>query len=122
MPDIKKSVKFQKEQNKIITTLFNLLPLDDSNSFVRYNLEQNENIKQQILDLIPDIKKYFSITNMKSVQDPDKSKYPWLCIIRSILKHKYNIISKDCIIKIDNKPIHTRKYYIIEKKCVKSQS
>ena len=62
MPDTKKSIKFKKEQAVLITNLFNLLPLDDSNSFVRHDLEQNIDLQKQILDFIPDIKKYFNVS------------------------------------------------------------
>jgi len=117
MPDIKKSIKFKDQQNKIIKELYNLLPLDDSNSFTLYTLEQPEyeHIRKQILDMIPDIKKYFSINNMKSVSNPNKSHRSWLCITRSILKQKYTIFMTDCYIKMNENKIKTRRYTFIQK-------
>lgn len=111
----KKSIKYKDEQNTLISNLFNLLPLDNENSFILYNLDKNTEIQQQILNLIPDIKKYFNINNMASVKNPDKIKRPWIGIIRSILKPKYNIFMTEYSIKIDNKTIRTRKYTFIEK-------
>jgi hypothetical protein len=74
MPTEKKSVKFKTEQHELINTLFNLLPLDDSNSFILDTLKKNNEIQQQILNLIPDIKKYFNINNIHGVKNTNKSK------------------------------------------------
>jgi len=115
MPGVSKSVKYQKEQNEIIDKLFNLLPLDEDNSFFLYNLDQNTEIHKQIIDMIPDIKKYFNINNMKSVQNPNNKLRPWLCIIRSILKLKYTIFITDSFVKINDNPVKTRKYTFLKK-------
>jgi len=118
----KKSIKYKNEQNDLVITLFNLLPLDNENSFILYNLDNNTELQQQILDLIPDIKKYFNINNMASVKNSDKIQRPWIGIIRSILKPKYNIYMTEYSIKINNKTIRTRKYTFIEKKLTRVKS
>lgn len=114
MPPTKKDEKFQKEQDELIITLYNLLPLDDTNSFILYTLDQNIELQQQILNLIPDIKKYFNVYGIYGINN-SKSKRPWICIIRSILKRTYNIFITECSIKVNEKTIRTRKYTFIEK-------
>ena len=111
----KKDIKYKNEQNELIITLFNLLPLDDTNSFILYTLDQNTELHQQIIDLIPKIKQYFKINNMHSVKKPNNTLRPWLCIIRSVLKLRYTIFITDCFIKIDEKSKKTRKYTFIQK-------
>lgn len=115
MPTEKKSVKFQKEQIELISNLYNLLPLDNTNSFILYTLEQNTECQRQIIDLVPNIKKYFNINNIHGVKNTEKSKRPWICIIRSILKQSYDIFITECSIKINEKTIRTRKYTFIQK-------
>ena len=52
------------------------------------------------MELIPYIRKYFSINSIKAVKKPHRIKRPWLSIIKQITKIKYSIIAKDHRIKI----------------------
>ena len=44
------------------------------------------------MDLIPDIRKYFSFNNRKAVGEPERIKRPWLSIIKPINKRTIYII------------------------------
>jgi len=109
MPDLKKSEKFQKEREELINKLFNLLPLDEEHSFILYKVNNDTDLQKKILELVPDIKKYFGTYGIYGINS-NKSKKPWICIIRSILKRKYDIFITECSFKNDNKTIRSRKY------------
>ena len=111
-----KSILYKKEQDEIINKIIDILVLDNDNSIILYELD-NDKIKQdKILELIPDIRKYFSFTSIIGASDPDKAKRSYLSIIRQITKSKYNMLSCDYRIKEDYKEdIRTKKYLFIKK-------
>ena len=69
--------------------------------------------KKKIIELIPDIRKYFSFNSIKAVGEPHRIKRPWLSIIKHITKLKYTISAKDYRIKIGDKVERTILYRII---------
>ena len=105
-----KSILYKKEQDEILNKVINILDLDDDNSIVLYKLDNDKNKQKQILDLLPDIRKYYSLSNTKGIAYPETLKRPWLSIIRVIIKHKYKLISKDHQITKDNTKIRTKTY------------
>ena len=111
-----KSILYKKEQDEIINKIIDILVLDNNNSIILYELD-NDKIKQdKILELIPDIRKYFSFTSVIGASEPDKAKRPYLSIIRQLTKSKYNMLSCDYRIKEEEKEdIRTKKYLFIEK-------
>ena len=65
---------------------------------------------KKIIELIPDIRKYFSFNSIKAVGEPHKIKRPWLSIIKQITKLKYTITAKDHRIKIGDKVERSIRY------------
>jgi len=53
----------------------------------------------KILELIPNIRKYFSFTSIIGASEPGKTKRPYLFIIRQLTKNKYKLNSYDYRIK-----------------------
>ncbi len=99
---ILKSILYKKEQEEILVKLMNILELDENNSITLYNLD-NDIIKQQnIMTLSNDIKKYFRFECIKRIRNPETVKRPFLSIIKNICKMKYNILSCDVRIDINN--------------------
>ena len=47
------------------------------------------------MELIPEIRKYYSFNGIKAVGEPNKIKRSWLSIIKHLIKLKYNIVSLD---------------------------
>ena len=47
-----KSILYKKEQDGILDKLINILGLDDNNSTILYELDNDENKQKQILDLM----------------------------------------------------------------------
>jgi hypothetical protein len=97
-----KSELYKKEQNEITDKIIGILDLENKNTYTLYELDQNIEIQSQIMELIPEIRKWFAFNNMKAVGEPDKRKRPWLSIIKNLLKSKYTIENKEYQFKINN--------------------
>ena len=107
-----KSELYKKEQDEIIEKIVNILDLKNKTEYTLYELDKNEEIQKKIMDLIPEIRKWFSFNNMKAVGEPSKRKRPWLCIIKQLIKTKYNIVSSDYRMIDTGVEIRTHKYKI----------
>ena len=66
--------------------------------------------QKQIMELIPEIQKWFSFNSLKSVGEPSKIKRPWLSIIKQLTKTKYKIESKDFQFTENGQHIRTHIY------------
>jgi hypothetical protein len=105
-----KSELYKKEQDEIIDKIISILDLENKNTYTLYELDKNEEIQKQIMELIPEIRKWFSFNGIKAVGEPSKIKRPWLSIIKHLLKTKYNIESKDFQFTENGKCIRTHVY------------
>lgn len=69
-----KSTLYKKEQDELVDKIINILELDNENSIILYNLD-NDKIKQdKILELIPEIRKYYSFSTIIRCIRTNKSK------------------------------------------------
>lgn len=106
-----KSILYKKEQDEIIDKIIKILELDNENSIILHDLDNDENKQNKILELIPDIRKYYSFSTIIGAFEPTKAKRPYLSIIRQITKSKYKLHSYDYRIKREGKnDIRTKKY------------
>jgi len=106
-----KSLLYKQEQDELINKIIDILELDNENSIILYNLDNDQNKKNKILELIPEIRKYYSFSTIIGAFEPTKAKRPYLSIIKQITKSKYKINSYDYRIKQDDKEdIRTKKY------------
>jgi len=105
-----KSELYKKEQDEIIYKIITILNLENKNTYTLYELDKNEEIQKQIIELIPEIRKWFSFNGIKAVGEPTKIKRPWLSIIKHLLKSKYNITSKDFQFTENGHYIRTHSY------------
>ena len=106
-----KSILYKKEQDEIIDKIIKILELDNENSIILYNLDNDINKQNKILELIPDIRKYYSFSAIIGAFEPTKAKRPYLSIIRQITKRTYKLHSCDYRIKQNGKnDIRTKKY------------
>ena len=81
-----KSELYKKEQEEIVDKIISILDLENRTEYTLYELDKNEEIQKKIMELIPEIRKYYAFNNMKSVGEPNKRKRPWLSIIKNLLK------------------------------------
>ena len=115
---IHKNKLYPKEQRNILNQLISILDLDEENSTTLYELDTNEIKKQNILNLIPDIRKYYSFSNVIGIKEPTKCQRPYLSIIKCITKSDYVIKRSDFRIKMNNDKtqiVRTKKYVFVKK-------
>ena len=112
---ILKSILYKKEQEELLVKLMNILELDENNSITLYDLDNDITKQQNIITLSNDIKKYFRFECIKGIRNPETVKRPFLSIIKNICKMKYNILSCDIRIDINNDTIRTKKYIFLKK-------
>ena len=105
-----KSELYKKEQEEIVDKIIAILDLENKKTYTLYELDNNKEIQKQIMELIPEIRKWFSFNGMKAVGEPEKIKRPWLSIIKHLIKSKYNMVSKDFQFTLDGKYIRTHIY------------
>jgi len=110
-----KSELYKKEQEEIFDKIIKILDLENKTEYTLYELDKNEEIQKKIMELIPEIRKYYAFNNMKAVGEPNKRKRPWLSIIKNLLKTKYNIVSSDYRMIDNGIDIRTHKYTFILK-------
>ena len=58
-----KSILYKKEQDELVYKIINILELDNENSIILYNLDNDKTKQDKILELIPEIRKYYSYGN-----------------------------------------------------------
>jgi hypothetical protein len=105
-----KSELYKKEQEEIVDKIVTILNLENKTEYTLYELDKNEEIQKQIMELIPDIRKYYSFNGIKAVGEPTKIKRPWLSIIKHLIKMKYNMVSLDYHFTEEGNHIRTQKY------------
>ena len=106
-----KSELYKKEQEEIVDKIITILDLKNNNVINLCDLDSDINKQKQIMELIPEIRKYYSFNGIKAVGEPNKIKRPWLSIIKHLIKKKYNIISLDHHFTENGKHIRTQKYF-----------
>lgn len=109
-----KSELYKKEQEEIINKICNILDLENRNTYTLYELDNNVEIQKKIMELIPEIRKWFSFNGIKAVGEPEKIKRPWLSIIKHLVKKKYLTETNEIRIIKDNIIIRTMEYNFIQ--------
>lgn len=105
-----KSELYKKEQQDTVDKIVKILDLENKTEYTLYELDKNEEIQKQIMELIPEIRKYYSFNGIKAVGEPNKIKRPWLSIIKHLIKMKYNMVSLDYHFTEQGNHIRTQKY------------
>ena len=111
---MKRSIKYKEEREAVCDKLIEILNLDENNSILLYDLENDIEKQQAILDMKDEIKKYFAVSCLTPFKPNKTCKRPYINIIRGILRQQgylfqgSNISFKDK----DNKLSRTMKYII----------
>ena len=104
---------YKKEQEEILNKINTILGISkDNNTIYLYDIENDDDKKNQILALSDDVKKYFKTSNWAFYKDEEcKGNHVLLC--KSIYKDMgYKIINKAVDITRNNEKIRTTKYVI----------
>jgi hypothetical protein len=105
-----KSELYKKEQEEVVDKVITILNLEHKNTYTLYELDKNEEIQNKIMELIPEIRKWFSFNGLKAVGEPNRIKRPWLSIIKQFTKTKYNLVVNELRYTHNGKPIKTQHY------------
>ena len=107
---------YKKQQDEITDKIINILELDANNSIVLYYLDDDIDKQNKILELIPDIKKYFSWSRCVGIREPENTKRVYVSIIRQFTKFKYKMFSSDYAFKLpDGQLVRSKKYIFMKK-------
>ena len=110
-----KSILYRQEQEEIIERIIDILHLDNNKSISLYDLDNDIEKQNKIMDMIPEIRKFFSFSTIIGASEPHKVKRPYLSIIKQLCKKKYDILVQDCILKVDEKDVRSKRYVFVLK-------
>lgn len=99
---------YKKQQIELSLKIVNLLELDENNQIILYHLDNDINKINNIMSLMPDLRKFFSFTNIKGIESPEMLKRPYLSIIRQVTKLTHTMKGKDKQLKINGNIIRSR--------------
>jgi hypothetical protein len=108
--------KYDKERQDVLNKMFQILGINESNNkFLLHELDADIDKQNKILELEPDIKKYFICGKWGCFKDPTmKRKY--LSFIKNTMKNMdYNLIATKINIKQDDNTFKTHTKYIVIK-------
>lgn len=105
-----KSELYKKEQINLSLQIINILGLDVKGQIMLYSLDHDINKQNQIMNMLPELRKYFAFKNMCGIESPEKLKRPWLSVIKHVTRTTHICKSKDKMCTINKIPIKTRVY------------
>ena len=109
---------YKKEQDDIINKIISIVGIENNKKITLYEMDDDTTMQKEIIDLIPNIRKYFSFNNLKAVGEPERIKRPWLSIIKQLTKDKYKLHKKDYRIYQEDGDIIRTIIYKFEKKYI----
>jgi hypothetical protein len=115
MPDKKKDVKYSVQQTRILDTLLTLLNFNGNHTFLLIDLDEHQELQSSILDMAPEIRRYYPSSGCVGLHADSSCKRPYLSIIRFLLKyHGRELYSSDFSIPLGNRQYKkTKKYKIV---------
>lgn len=114
----KKNERCKNQQLEITQNIINILDPSGNNTFNLCDIDNNYDKIKQIMDILPEFKKYFCCNNIVAIKQYNgeklKCKRPWLSLSKAILKTtRYTLINKRIALKDEQgKYIYTTKYTI----------
>lgn len=100
-------------QDEIIERLKDIVCKNEE-SFTLYDVDNNIEIQNNIMALVPEIRQHFFVHNFRAVQNSGENmKRPYMSIVKHLLSSKYKIFTEDFRDVAHN--ARTKKYYLIKK-------
>ncbi len=112
---VKKEIYYAKEQKEILEKILNILEIDENNkTFLLYELDNDKEKQEKILELKDDIHKYFTACKWGVFNTSiPKSEREYLLLLRNVIKSmNINMIGGRYTIKRNDNKIATQKYLI----------
>ena len=85
-----KSELYAREQRQLCDQVISILALDEKDSVWLADLDADKERQRRLLELIPEIRKYYSYTKITGADNPAASLRPWLSIARAVTKPYYH--------------------------------
>lgn len=105
-----KSELYREEQEAIVDAIVEILDLNNKKVFTLHEWDNDTAIQTRILELIPNIRRWYSCNRLKAVTDPERIRRPWLSIIKQLTKNRYTIKCKARHFKVDGQWLVTQQY------------
>jgi len=113
---IKLSEQYANEREEICNKLINILKLDEDNSFLLCDLDNDLEKQQAIFALKDEIQKYFAVSAITPFIPGRECQRPALSIAKGIFKQQgYLVVGKSFSYKYDGGYEWTVKYHIFRK-------
>lgn len=109
-----KHLLYPEEQKQLKAELLSILNLDTQNSITLCDLD-NSDKRERIMELLPKLRAFFSLSKSPPIANPEKYERPWLTIIKQLTKDEYDMVSADWRIKCDGEVIRTKRYFFHKK-------
>lgn len=95
--------KYHNEREELCKKIIEILDLNENSEFILYDLDQNIDKQQRLLELKTEIQKYFECSTISTFKPNFSTKRPYLNLVRGILrKQGYIIEGSDHQIKFEN--------------------
>jgi len=86
-PRISKKDKYPNERQDVLTRLYNILGITETNKiFMFVDLEKSPEKQNQIIALVPDIKQYFAYGEWSYFAKSGTQSRPYISLARSVIK------------------------------------
>lgn len=107
MPRQSKAVQYAAEQLRLKSQIVDVIGFDQNMSFTLLHLDTSTNRQNAVMQMLPELKKYFSLSKFTNIHTPNNAVRPWLSIIKNILKDDHEIFNKPIVVN----RIHTSRYF-----------
>lgn len=111
MPTKKKSELYPEEQARLKAKVIEMVGFDEQMSFTLLEIDENKTKQDEFMAILPELKKYFTLSKITNIHNPQVAVRPWLSIIKHVLKEDYEIFNKHVV--VDGK--HTSRYILRKK-------
>ncbi len=111
-----KKDQFINERDEIKKKIYEILKIDDNNkTFILYEIENSEELKNKLSEMDEKIKKFFKVGNWNYyIQKNNGIRSPMIGLIRAILKDcDIDLTKKDILMMVNGKKIRTTKYFLM---------
>ena len=117
-----KSELYKKEQLEILDKIVAILNINKQPAMTLLDLDNDTEKQTAIMELLPDVYKYFSKSYIEGAKRPGRVKRPWLSITKAILKLKYTLVTSGYNLTLPNgNRFQTVKYYFVRTDTIQQQ-
>lgn len=113
----KKVEQYINERKEVFDRLLVILGINEENTFYLHDIDNNINKQKEIMNLVPDVKKYFICSTWTCFAKNDVKRF-YLSLIKYLMKDmNYNMISSRASLKDNNtgKFLNATLYHVIKK-------